>query len=437
MRPAVDTMNQPPSSPGNRRSARARRAVGVRLAAALLVAAAGPSLAAGTGIERLPLRLEWNLTPASPPADGAAGSPVVRFGVSDLERRLARAQTELLMLLEQGRMQTGELEARERLIADLQGILLTQDEAIGVLREAAARPAPPAQAPAATAPPPEDASAASRVSAPAVPVMHAPQARGGLPSIVADPRLAVEAALGVTVLALAFWIVRLRRRGRPLPPAARASVVPREVDSAAEPSRVRDGPVAGTSPVPPPEARAGMDSGDGPPTEPRALDLGRRVQIAQAPRLVPPRAEPPPSPPAPVSTANALREVDTLIAFESYEEAARLLEELVATNPDNPEYRLRRLHVERELGNADASAEDERLLAAMMDGPLSDTLNRVRDIGRGLLPGHPLFDEVHHSRLAEQRAHGAMPDLGADRLDLDFDDLDTVRFDVPGGRAAG
>ena len=64
-------------------------------------------------------------------------------------------------------------------------------------------------------------------------------------------------------------------------------------------------------------------------------------------------------------------------------------------------------------------------------------LNRVRDIGRGLLPGHPLFDEVHHSRLAEQRAHGAMPNLGADRLDLDFDDLDTVRFDVPGGRAAG
>ena len=90
---------------------------------------------------------------------------------------------------------------------------------------------------------------------------------------------------------------------------------------------------------------------------------------------------------------DALREADTLIAFEDYEPAKRLLDELIKSNPDNPEYRLRLIHVQAELGNQEDSEKEEALLAAVMDGPLSETLLRVKQIGRDLLPGHRLFDE--------------------------------------------
>ena len=86
-----------------------------------------------------------------------------------------------------------------------------------------------------------------------------------------------------------------------------------------------------------------------------------------------------------------LKEVDTLIAFENYEQASDLLNQLLDEAPANPEYRLRLLHILSAGGQTEASAEQEEILAAMMDGPLSETLHRVRRIGRDLLPGHPLF----------------------------------------------
>ena len=88
-----------------------------------------------------------------------------------------------------------------------------------------------------------------------------------------------------------------------------------------------------------------------------------------------------------------LKEVDTLIAFEDYERAAKLLREEIEKHPKNPEYRLRLLHIESAMGNVEASEVEEEILAGiMMDGPLSATINRVLRAGRELLPGHPLFE---------------------------------------------
>ncbi len=87
-----------------------------------------------------------------------------------------------------------------------------------------------------------------------------------------------------------------------------------------------------------------------------------------------------------------LRELDTLIAFEDYDGASRALAPLVAAEPDNAEYRLRLAHVEAQRGNATASDRELEALSAMMDGPLSDTMARVRRIGRELMPGNPAFD---------------------------------------------
>ena len=89
-----------------------------------------------------------------------------------------------------------------------------------------------------------------------------------------------------------------------------------------------------------------------------------------------------------------LREIDTLIAFEAYQKAKLLLEEILKGNPTNPEYRLRMLHLQATSGDKDKAELEEQILSKMMEGPLSDTIRRVKEIGRGLLPGHPLFDDA-------------------------------------------
>jgi protein involved in temperature-dependent protein secretion len=99
---------------------------------------------------------------------------------------------------------------------------------------------------------------------------------------------------------------------------------------------------------------------------------------------------------------NALKEVDTLIAFEAYDKAKVLLKEILKGNPANPEYRLRMLHLEATTGDKDKAELEERILAEMMEGPLSDTIRRVKEIGRGLMPGNPLFDDAETLDEAKQ-----------------------------------
>ena len=166
-----------------------------------------------------------------------------------------------------------------------------------------------------------------------------------------------------------------------------------------------------------------------------------------------------------------LKEVDTLIAFENYEQASELLNQLLDEAPANPEYRLRLLHILSAAGKTEASAEQEEILAAMMDGPLSETLSRVRRIGRDLLPGHPLFtgsdeapvapaeaafdtDPVFDITFSEDADEGVAADfdpLGDDdptevptpvvpdtaSVDADLDDFMKSAFDAPESQPPG
>ncbi len=86
-----------------------------------------------------------------------------------------------------------------------------------------------------------------------------------------------------------------------------------------------------------------------------------------------------------------LKEIDVMIAFEDYSGAAEGLNQLVGEFPQNPEVHLRLLHVQSVNGDEDAAQAEERVLAAMMDGPLSDTMRRVRHAGSQMMPGHSLF----------------------------------------------
>ena len=128
-----------------------------------------------------------------------------------------------------------------------------------------------------------------------------------------------------------------------------------------------------------------------------------------------------------------LKEVDTLIAFENYEQASELLNQMLDDAPANPEYRLRLLHILSAAGKTQASAEQEEILAAMMDGPLSETLSRVRRIGRDLLPGHPLFTNAEDaSSPSAVAAFDTDPVFDvtfseeAEQVSADFDPLEDV-----------
>ena len=135
------------------------------------------------------------------------------------------------------------------------------------------------------------------------------------------------------------------------------------------------------------------------------LDLEIQEDVAEeTPLAEPVSAEPAPAEPNPMrghADADALLEVDTLLAFENYDQAEALLQKLLADLPENPEYRLRLLHARQMRGEEAESANDEALLAEMMDGPLSETIARVREVGRDMLPGHHLFTSPEHE--AERR----------------------------------
>ena len=99
--------------------------------------------------------------------------------------------------------------------------------------------------------------------------------------------------------------------------------------------------------------------------------------------------------------SEALKDVDILIAFENYEQASEQINSLLDVGPDNPEYRLRLLHILSAGGEPEASKEQEEILETMM---------------QDLLPGHPLFNTDHG---------------GSTEVSADFD-ADAV-FDVTAG----
>ncbi len=128
----------------------------------------------------------------------------------------------------------------------------------------------------------------------------------------------------------------------------------------------------------------------------------------------------------------ALRELDTLIAFEDHDGASRALAPLVAAEPDNAEYRLRLAHIEAQRGNATVSDRELETLATMMDGPLSDTMVRVRRTGRDLMPGNPAF-ETHLTDVVDDLEREPVDDSVPEWVDESA--CDTVEGKVP--RAIG
>lgn len=371
-------------------------------AACLLSLGGGPALAAGDA--PLALKLDHRLDLPAAHDDGEPLTIPVAFGIHDLRARIGKVHDGISATDADNRRRAAELARLEGLIDGLRRLAIAQDDTIGALETSIAAAGTPR-----AAPPPRPA--------PAPVIAPAPPAGRGVPL----DRLAVDGVLGAAVVVLLGWALwlrsGLRRRQFPEPHPAGASGAP---DGAA---------VAAPAPPDPGDARGAAAPGPAARDEdPGTIRLQAPLLAAAAPEpaeqgaveiRVPPASPSEPDPPPAAAgeddyshtvvrrlaaDPHALREVDTLIAFENHEQAIRLLEELVKNNPDNPEYRVRLLHLERERGNVTRSDEEEDILSAMMDGPLSDTILRVKEIGRGLLPGHPLFDEEAYAAGRDARS---------------------------------
>ena len=472
-----------------RRITRANRIFATAGCLAIGIAACG---AAGTAdaatVDTLSLKMDLQLTPSARSA--GSNSAAVAFGASELRHQIRKVRNRVTTLELERTEQQDALQARERLVADLERILAAQDGAIDVMTDHLERiQAPPMPASTATV---EAPAVATPAASPTVPM--APMSAG-----ISFDRLIIDGGLIGVIAVLLGWALYLRSRlssggetgpeasalpepERPPPPIPAAmppgppplaeveelESVPPGPPPLAEVEEIYEDPTAlgDSAQVDEPTPRSdefeefgdfvmseagggedgsgadlvtqpaldasqtdfdpfGNDDGAATPEPEGSLDAtifdhselqdpepaADEFALLFEPGPAEPAAASADTAPAPDETSdsgvdwsqtviartaadpNALREADTLIAFEDYEPAKRLLDELIRASPNNPEYRLRLVHVQAELGNKAEADQEEAILAAMMDGPLSETLHRVKEVGRDLLPGHRLFDD--------------------------------------------
>ena len=382
------------------------------LAAAMLLAP--PSLNAADDAMSLRLETEFGELGAAPTdKDPSAWLPVL-LGITHINHRIRAAERETQTWQTANQALADHLVVRERHLADLQSFVARQDGAIELLESQAeklekltaavptASSTTSAQRSIEVAPPPASAPSGSRLFGVALDSQYL---AGGLLAVIAvllawalglrsrlsrrDSLSAGESLTPVKVTAPAVaapqvvaaepsheeadsveFPAALLGEDESAPQAETVKFMAQAVepDESTEPAQTLDVPAVAAVDEPYRAEQASLSEG------PAASDVSIESEAG-----------------ATKTDGEALKEIDTLIAFENYEQAADKLNGLLDKAPDNPEYRLRLLHILSAGGEEEASKEQEEILEAMMDGPLSETLARVRRIGQDLLPGHPLF----------------------------------------------
>jgi hypothetical protein len=365
-----------------------------------VVLLAACACARGSGLE---LRLERELSPVTPgPADQRT-QMLLHFGMGGLRHRIALLRDRADAVREEHRLLSRSVDEHAQLVARLRNLSQSQDQAMDGLRAALSAPAvAPAPAPVTgplTSAPPVEVAAERPEAAPVAPT-------GVFAGIVSLDWMTAT-ALGAVVLAVIALLAFVLRGGRSRAAAGqRGAQVRAEATAGAElPGAASTTAVAahGTK-TPDPEA-SGRSGAPG--SEAVVLDFfherqnKRTSQAAAAgagsastpgPALDEQWSRPAAGPKVVGAGRHGLKEVDTLIAFEQYDQAKEILEAMLAEDAENPELLLRHYHV-RTQGGTETATDDAELLRAMMEGPLSDTMTRMREIGRGLTPGDPLIQD--------------------------------------------
>ena len=358
----------------------------------------------------LSLRLDRSLSPVPQGRVDARTEMLVRFGVGELRHRVGRLHDRAEAVREDNRVLSQRVVEHDALLTRLRDLSVSQGRVLDDLRavldtrsDARAQPSPPV--PSVPAP--------VQVQAPAPAAVPAPERRLAPASAVVVtgmPEWMAPAGLGGAALALLAWVALLLRRRRMSAVSADQGAADDEVTDWVEQAAAMSAMSAASGEAAPHDAGARAQTSKPVTAVPiagaRSDTVDLHVVAAGAPRSTPEVALPtntgsgsgaadhkeqrsPKIVDGEEADSYALKEVDTLIAFEQYEAAKAALEEMLVADPDNPELLLRHYHV-RTGGGADAATDDAELLHAMMDGPLSDTMTRVRDIGHGLMPGDAL-----------------------------------------------
>ncbi len=365
-----------------------------------LPAAWAQNSAANSGVR---LKLDWDLVPR-------IGTPGLRRAQlldgqgPELRGRILKVRDQVAALEQSNAEKAANLDRHEDLIRRMRGVVQAQEKVIARLAAEAKRPQ-------------QVAMVQPRVPAPRPAPAPRPQVSTAMPPIHLGPielpgavrNYLLEGAFGLIVVILLSWALYLRSVAK----ARTAELTILKGGSTAMPTAA------------PEEASEAFE--EWPEPEPESLKA-LEPEPAPAPK---PRAVPPPAAPAPARRTDsdtapeqewsetlvqqkaadpeALAEVDNLIATGELTKAKQLLTELTKGNQENPEYHVRLLHVDSALGDSAKASEQEQILAKMSDGVLSDTRSRIKEIGRGLLPGHPLFDDDEKREEAKRimESHGS------------------------------
>ncbi|MDH3315728.1 MAG: hypothetical protein OER43_08190 [Gammaproteobacteria bacterium] len=345
----------------------------------------------------LRLKLDWDLMPRIG-TPGVSRAQMLAAEAPELRGRILKVRDQVAELGQSNAEKSAYLTRHEELIQRMNGVLAAQEKVIARLAAEAQLPKPRAmvQAPV-TAPRPAPLPRPQATTAVA-PIRFGPLE---LPGVVRNYLL--ESALGGIAVVLFGWVlylravaksrtaelVMLKSGARTATPTPTAEVEPEAFEPEPPPAKAKARPVKKPAPARPAAAV--------PPS--RQSDSDTAPELDWSDTVVRQKASDP----------DALADVDTLIAKGDAAKARQLLVEMMKGHEDNPEYRLRLLHVDSSLGDSSKAAEQEKILAKMKDGPLSGTLDRIKEIGRGLMPGHPLFDNSEKLEQAKQIISGREP----------------------------
>ncbi len=331
------------------------------------------------------LKLDWDLVPRIG-TTGVSRAKLLDAEAPELRGRILKVRDQVAALEKSNAEKSSYLDHHEELIQRMRGVVKAQEKVIARLAAEAQRPETVAMVQAPVTAPRPVTTPRPQVST-AMPPIHLGPIE--LPGVVRN--YLVEGAFAGILVILLSWALYLRsvakgraaeliilQGGSTATPTALAEDETEVAEDWLEPE-----PVAELEPRPAPAPKPQPAKPAAAAPAPKRSDGDTAPEQEWSETIVRQKATDP----------EALAEVDNLIAVGELPKAKQLLSELIKGNDSDPEYRLRLLHVDSALGDSARASEAEQILAKMSDGPLSETRSRIKEIGRGLLPGHPLFDD--------------------------------------------
>jgi len=331
------------------------------------------------------------------------GSGTSGDAAKSLQQQLAVAQETAEATHQENIQLRSRLDELEKQLQSVQKLLTLKDGTLGAMQASAQKEA------AATAPVPEKAApeqpaAEQKAKAPAVvakkPAKPAAKPRPAevslLDEVLGNPTYLYAAGGGLVILLLVVAMIMRRKRQADegdfsaMTPVAEMA----EAGQAAEEG-------AGASAV----TATGADEGS---EEDSAIgDIGGMGTIH-----------------AEESEIDPIAEADVYLAYRRYEQAEALLKEAISADDDRQELKLKLLEIYHATKDVDSFEAQAESLYAALGGQNPELWNQAVEMGRELLPDHPLFSEggVVSDTAGDEADLGAEPPDAGDELSFESEE---------------